>query len=93
MKIKFGIMFKLFLWYLVLVSIFYGTILILFFHIQQIMTISENVANRNYRISSASKKMIDSLLWMAESESKYDLLKKKTTRSILSPRSGNLRPT
>jgi len=77
MKIKFGIMFKLFLWYLVLVSIFYGTILILFFHIQQIMTISENVANRNYRISSASKKMIDSLLWMAESESKYDLLKKE----------------
>jgi signal transduction histidine kinase len=33
--------------------------------------------NRNYRISSASKKMIDSLLWMAESESKYDLLKKE----------------
>ena len=77
MKIKFGIMFKLFLWYLILVSIFYGTILILFFHIQQIMNISENVVNRNYRISSASKKMIDSLLWMAESESKYDLLKKE----------------
>ncbi len=75
--IKFGIMFKLFLWYLVLISIFYGTILILFLHIQQIMSISENIVNRNYKISSASKKMIDSLLWMAESESKYDLLKKE----------------
>ncbi len=77
MKIKLGIMFKLFLWYLVLISIFYGTILILFLHIQQIMSISENIVNRNYKISSASKKMIDSLLWMAESESKYDLLKKE----------------
>ena len=77
MKIKFGIMFKFFLWYLVLISIFYGTILILFVHIQNIMSISEKIVNRNYRISSASKKMIDSLLWMAESESKYDLLKKE----------------
>jgi len=77
MKIKFGIMAKLFLWYLILVSIFYGTILILFVHIQQIMNISENIVNKNYKISSASKKMIDSLLWMAESESKYDLLKKE----------------
>ena len=52
MKIKFGIMFKLFLWYLVLISIFYGTILLLFVHIQQIMGISEHLVNRNYRISS-----------------------------------------
>ena len=77
MKINFGIMSKLFLWYLILVSIFYGTILILFVHIQQIMRISENIVNKNYKISSASKKMIDSLLWMAENESKYDLLKKE----------------
>jgi signal transduction histidine kinase len=77
MKVKFGIMFKLFLWYLVLISIFYGTIVILFVHIQHIMGISEQIVNRNYRISSASKKMIDSLLWMAESENKYDLLKKE----------------
>jgi signal transduction histidine kinase len=77
MKINFGIMSKLFLWYLILVSIFYGTILILFVHIQHIMRISENIVNKNYKISSASKKMIDSLLWMAENESKYDLLKKE----------------
>lgn len=77
MKIKFGIMFKLFIWYLVLVSIFYGTVLILFVHIRQVMQTSEDVVNKNYKISSASKKMIDSLLWMEESESKYDLLKKE----------------
>lgn len=70
-------MIKLFFWYLLLISIFYGTILVLFLHIQQIMTVSENIVNRNYKVSSAAKKMIDSLLWMAESESKYDLLKKE----------------
>lgn len=77
MRLRSSIMLKLFLWYLVLISIFYGTILVLFLHIQQIMTISGNIVNRHYRIASASKKMIDSLLWMAESESKYDLLKKE----------------
>lgn len=77
MKIKFGIMIKLFFWYFALASIFYGTIVILFVQMQQIMRISENIVNRNYKISSASKKMIDSLLWMEENERKYDLLKKE----------------
>lgn len=77
MKIKFGIILKLFSWYLVISLIFYGTILILFVHIRQLVKISEDIANRNYRISSASKKMIDSLLWMAENQKKYDLLKKE----------------
>jgi signal transduction histidine kinase len=77
MKPNIGIMLKLFLWYVVLVSIFYGTIFILFIHIQDIVRISEDVVSRNYKISNASKKMIDSLLWMEENESKYDLLKKE----------------
>ncbi|MFP5213283.1 MAG: ATP-binding protein [Acidobacteriota bacterium] len=81
MKIKFGIMIKLFFWYCALVSIFYGTIVILFVHIQQIMKTSEDVVNKNYRISSASKKMIENLLWMEENESKYDLLKKDEYRN------------
>ena len=68
MKIKFGITIKFFLFYFVLISIFYGTIVILFIHIQQIMRISEDIVNKNYKISSASKKMIESLLWMAETE-------------------------
>lgn len=77
MKIKFGIILKLFSWYLVTSLIFYGTILILFVHIKQLVRTSEDITNRNYRISTASKKMIDSLLWMAENQKKYDLLKKE----------------
>jgi signal transduction histidine kinase len=77
MKIKIGILVKLFAWYLLACLIFYGTILTLFVHIQQLGKISENIANRNYRISTASKKMIDTLWWMAENQKKYDLLKKE----------------
>lgn len=77
MKPGIGIMLKLFLWYFVLVSIFYGTIFILFIHIQDIVRISEEVVSHNYKISTASRKMIDSLLWMEENERKYDLLKKE----------------
>jgi signal transduction histidine kinase len=77
MKIKFGIMLKLFLWYFVLISIFYGTIALLFVQIQKIMRTSEEVVNKNFKISSASKRMIESLLLMEENESKYDLLKKE----------------
>lgn len=77
MKIKFGIMIKLFMWYFALIFIFYGTIVILFVHMQQIMKISEDIVNKNFKISSASKKMIESLLWMAENESKFNLLKKE----------------
>jgi signal transduction histidine kinase len=77
MKIKFGIMSKLFVWYFVLISMFYGTIFVLFIHIRHIVMVSEDIVNKNYRISSASKKMIESLLWMAENENKYDLLKKE----------------
>lgn len=76
-KIKFGILLKLFAWYLLACLIFYGTILSLFVHIKELGTISEDIVNRNYRISTASKKMIDTLWWMAENEKKYDLLKKE----------------
>ncbi len=77
MKIKFGIVLKLFFWYLVTSLIFYGTIVILFIDIQQLVKVSEDIANKNYRIATASKKMIDNLLWMAENQKKYDLLKKE----------------
>lgn len=77
MKIAASIIVKLFLWYIILISIFYGTMFILFLDIRRIVGISENVVNKEYQILSASKKMIDSLLWMAENENKYDLLKKE----------------
>ncbi len=74
---KFGIRVKLFAWYLLACLIFYGTILTLFVHIHELGKISEDITNRNYRISTASKKMIDTLWWMAENQKKYDLLKKE----------------
>jgi signal transduction histidine kinase len=77
MRIKVGILVKLFAWYLLACLIFYGTILTLFVHIKELGRISEDITNRNYRISTASKKMIDTLWWMAENEKKYDLLKKE----------------
>jgi len=77
MKIKFGILVKLFAWYLLACLIFYGTILSLFVQIKELGRISEDIVNRNYRISTASKKMIDTLWWMAENQKKYDLLKKE----------------
>ncbi len=76
-KVKFGIILKLLSWYVVASIIFYGTILSLFVHIRELVKVSEDIANRNYRISSASKKMVDNLLWMAENQKKYDLLKKE----------------
>ncbi len=77
MRIKLGILVKLFAWYLLACLIFYGTILTLFVHIKELGTISEDIVSRNYRISTAAKKMIDTLWWMAENQKKYDLLKKE----------------
>ncbi len=76
MKLKFGITGKLLIWFFFFVSIFFGTILILFMNIQQIVNISENIVNNNFKISYTSKKMIENLLSMEESEKKYELLKK-----------------
>jgi signal transduction histidine kinase len=83
MKMRFGILAKLFAWYLLACLIFYGTILSLFVHIHALGRISEDIANRNYRISTASKKMIDTLWWMAENQKKYDLLKKEEYKEYL----------
>jgi signal transduction histidine kinase len=69
-------MMKLSLWYLMLISISYGTILTFFISIQQIMKVSDDIVNRKYKISSNSKRMIDSLLYMEENEKKYDVLKR-----------------
>jgi len=77
MRIKAGILVKLFAWYLLACLVFYGTILSLFVHIKELGRISEDIVNRNYRVSTASKKMIDTLWWMAENQKKYDLLKKE----------------
>ena len=77
MKFISGITGKLFIWYLVFVLIFFGTVLVLYDDIREMMKISENILNKNYQLSSASKKMIENLLNMEENEKKYLLLKKE----------------
>ncbi len=76
MRIRFGIIIKLFLWYFTIIFISYGTIVVFFAYIQQIMKVSDTIVNKKYKISSNSKHMIDSLLTMEESEKRYDVLKR-----------------
>ncbi len=76
MALKLGITGRLLVWLSTFVLIFYGTILILFINIQQIVKITENIVSNNFEISSISKKMIENLLSMEENEKKYHLLKK-----------------
>ncbi|MDR3555279.1 MAG: HAMP domain-containing sensor histidine kinase [Syntrophobacteraceae bacterium] len=74
MKIKFGILFKLFSWYLLACLIFYATIILLFAHIKNLGKTTENIVNRNYQISTSSKLMIDALWSMAENQKKFELM-------------------
>ncbi|HAA02010.1 MAG TPA: sensor histidine kinase [Syntrophobacteraceae bacterium] len=76
MQIRPGIIVKLFLWYSAVLIISCGTILVLFANMQRIMKVSDEIVNKKYRISSNSKRMIDSLLTMEESEKKYGVLKR-----------------
>ncbi len=80
MKIKFGILFKLFAWYLLACLIFYATILLLFAHIKNLARITENIVNRNFLIATSSKLMIDALWSMAENQKKYELMQEEEYR-------------
>lgn len=73
----YGITSKMLIWFLIVVSMFYATILVLYVHIQQAVQISGSITNKNYTISSSSRKMTENLLAMEENEKKYRLLKKK----------------
>ena len=74
---SYGITSKLLIWFGIVVSIFYGTILVLYINVQQVVKISETIVTKNYTISSISKKMIENLINMEESEKKYGLLQKQ----------------
>ncbi len=80
MKIKFGILVKLFTWYLLACLVFYATILLLFANIKSLGKITENIVNRNYLISTSSKLMIDALWSMAENQKKYELMHEEQYR-------------
>src|SRR5512143_1492293 len=76
MKIRFGIIIKLFFWYFAIIFISYATIVVFFAYLQQIMKVSDAIVNKKYKISSNSKHMIDSLFTMEESQKRYDVLKR-----------------
>ncbi len=73
---SYGITGKLLTWFFAIVSIFYGTILVLYLNFQQVVLISERIVSKNYAITDHSKKMFESLLSMEENEKKYRLLNK-----------------
>jgi signal transduction histidine kinase len=74
---SYGITGKLLIWFFAIVSIFYGTILVLYLNFQQVVHISERIVSKNYAVSDNSKKMFELLLSMEENGKKYRLLKKK----------------
>jgi signal transduction histidine kinase len=76
MKLRFGIINKLLVWFFIPVIIFYGTIILLYMDVQKIVDISESIISKNTMISLISKKMIENLIRMEENDKKYHLLKK-----------------
>ena len=76
MKLRFGIISKLLVWFFIPVIIFYVTIILLYMDVQKIVGISEGIISKNTRISLISKKMIENLIRMEENDKKYHLLKK-----------------
>ncbi|WP_419659000.1 two component system sensor histidine kinase [Desulfosarcina variabilis str. Montpellier] len=76
MKLRYGITGKLLVWFLIVIAIFYGTILVLYINVQEVVRLSESIVAKNYAITSATKKMMESLLSMEENKQKYLLLKK-----------------
>jgi len=76
MKLRFGIISKLLVWFFIPVIIFYVTIILLYMDVQKIVHISEGIISKNTKISLISKKMIENLICMEENDKKYHLLKK-----------------
>lgn len=76
MNLRYGITGKLLIWFLVIIAIFYGTILVLYINVQQVVRLSGSIVAKNYAIASGTKKMMESLLSMEENKQKYLLLNK-----------------
>jgi signal transduction histidine kinase len=74
---SYGITGKLLIWFFAIVSIFYGTILLLYVNFQQVVHLSEGIVSKNYAISDSSKRMLENLISMEENEKKYHLLERR----------------
>lgn len=75
-KIRTGITGKLLGWYFIFVLIFFGTVLVLYANVTQMMIISETIINKHERISVGARKIFEGLLAMEENEKKFLVLKK-----------------
>ncbi len=80
MKLRSGITGKFLGWYSLFVLIYFGTVLVLYINVHQMMNISETIVNRHDKISSAAKRIFENLLSMEEHEKKFALLKKNEYR-------------
>lgn len=80
MILRSGITGKFLGWYFLFVLIYFGTVLVLYINVHQMMNISETIVNRHDKISSAAKRIFENLLSMEEHEKKFVLLKKKEYR-------------
>ena len=74
MKPRLGITGKLFALYIVFFLVFFVTAIVFYLNVTRIVAMSENVVNKNNKIESYSKKMIENLLNMQEYHQKYVLL-------------------
>lgn len=71
---RFSITSKLFLLLFVFVLIFYGTLVHIFFHIQKMMNLSEEIVSINNVVADQSKILIENLLEMDANVKKFTLL-------------------
>ncbi len=78
MKLFTSITAKLAIWWLCVIFVFNGTLIVLYFNIRQMMTISTHIVEQQNKISTTSKKMIETLLYMEEMSKKYALLQKES---------------
>jgi signal transduction histidine kinase len=69
-----GITARLFIWFFAFVLIFFTAVFVLYRNVHHMMRISETIIERNYRISSASKTILEHLLRMEESAKKHRLI-------------------
>jgi signal transduction histidine kinase len=76
MKIKYGITVKLMMLFFFLTFIFYGTLLVQFINVQNLMDTSQNIISVNNRIAAISKGILDNLIDMDVNDKKFRLLKK-----------------
>ncbi len=81
MNLKKGITTKFLIWFLSFFLIYFGTVLVLYFNVHQMMSISETITGKYDKISQIARQMFENLLAMEENEKKFLLLKNAQYRN------------